>query len=154
MCFCKVFFVFGWMFLVFFSSRRRCTSSSMSAWVALVTQVSPSLLHPRWSQKVNGAEWSSEAWFLSVHKHLARARWPFWCSFSLLDWLTEPPPTSYPGRCLAEWDIIAMEIEAMNLAHIQTHTQTHTHTQSHGLGNETGFHEWAAAVWLDEKLSL
>ncbi|TMS17324.1 hypothetical protein E3U43_001393, partial [Larimichthys crocea] len=46
-----------------------------------------------------------------------------------------------PKRCLAEWDIIAMEIEAMTLAHARTHARAH----SHGLRNETGFHERAAA---------
>lgn len=125
--------------VVFFPSWRRCTSVSPSACVAMVTLVSPWMLHPRWFQKVNGAELFSEVWFFSIHQHLARARWPFWCFFSsawLSDWT---PPTSYHGRCLAEWDIIAMEIEAMK------HTNTNWHTHSHRLGNETGFHERAAA---------
>lgn len=67
---CNVFFVVNSRV---FLSWHRCTTLSPLARVAIVTLVSPWDLHPRWFQRVNEAEWSSELWFFSVHQHLVRA---------------------------------------------------------------------------------
>lgn len=140
-CFCKVFLSSAECFL---SWAAADVFPSVLACVAVVTQVSPRRLHRRWSRKLNGAEWSSDVGFFSIEQHLVRTP----CFFSpLLDWLSRPTflrpppsPTSYPGRCLAQWDIIATEIEAMTL--------THKHTQA---GNESGFRSDSMKSCLSEE---
>lgn len=71
--------------------------------------------------------------------------------FPLLDRVTEHSPTtitSYRSRCLTEWDIIAMEIEAMTLIH------RHSCTFTHSLRNETVFLQSGRTVWMYKKLPL
>lgn len=50
--------------------------------VAMDTSVSSRLLHPGWSQKVNGAEWSSEVLFFAAHRHLGEGAGAIWMFFT------------------------------------------------------------------------
>lgn len=121
------------------------------------TCVSPKLLHPGWCQKVNGAEWSSEVLFFSIHQHLVRPRQEFSC-FSLPVWLTEWNPFLLLPQLLSRQVPRWMGHHRRGDWGDDTHTHTHIHESTHissyslRLENEAGFGERAAA--LSERLSL
>lgn len=101
--------------------------------VAMVTPALPRLRHPGWFQKVNVAEWFSKVWFFSIHRHLARARQPFWCLFSP-DWLTEPLHTPPAPLILAgAW------LNRTSLPWRLRRWHSRAQTRSHRLGNESGW---------------
>lgn len=107
-----------------FLSRHRCTSSAR---VAMVTPGSPRLLHPGWSQKVNGAEWSVDLLNTPAPGEGAAARFD-WLNHILHHLLSRQVPGWIGHHRHGDWG-----------------NDTLSHTHSRRLRNETGFHERVAA---------
>lgn len=137
------FFFFSWMVFCW----HRCTQLSLSSCFVRVTPVSPCLLHPGWSQKLNGAEWAAELWFFSTFWHLPRNWKPFNSLFS----------------CLTEWirfylllHLLSRQVHGWMGDHHHgdwnddtLHTQTDRYTHSLRFSKELSF----ICVRMDECLS-